>query len=436
MAFTMPWTPTTSIAFPFVRDGDLMEGAIKNLPSAFVPTVPPGLDAEQRKAYLSYVLFEKMSWLGGQGMIRTWRDKTLSLSKNFSRVGAAHTALWDKHVPMMYCYPEDLVPKCAGWGDEIDIVGYWFLDTAANYTPPEDLQAFLDAGEPPVYVGFGSIVCDAELAQQLVDDIVAGLIASGRRGLIARGWLFAKSGAQIPEVPDSIFVIDGAPHDWLFLQCSAVVHHGGAGTLAAGLRAGKPTLVVPFFGDQYFWGKICRNRGAGPEPINKEDFTEDGFTAALTEMLTDEMQAAATALGESIRAEDGVAKGVAALYSHLPAELMRCDLLPHRLARIYCTKTKLKFSFAADYIVHSMVQEAKVIESSNKRFYFRPVEWSETKVQAGIFLGQKVPPASQLTAPEFSKEEVSMAIEAYKNKVAPERIWAPLNELPQYAISQ
>jgi UDP:flavonoid glycosyltransferase YjiC (YdhE family) len=131
----------------------------------------------------------------------------------------------------------------------IDVVGFFFLDLATKYKPPQDLLDFLAAGPPPVYIGFGSIVVDdPEAMTQTIFDAVT---AAGVRAIVSKGWggLGRDQGLS---VPDNVYIIGNCPHDWLFLRVSVVVHHGGAGTTAAGLKAGKPTIVVPFFGDQPF----------------------------------------------------------------------------------------------------------------------------------------------------------------------------------------
>lgn len=143
-----------------------------------------------------------------------------------------------------------LIPKPKDWGNHITISGFYFLDLASNYKPPKELQDFLDAGEPPIYIGFGSIVIDEPTkTTQMIFDAVK---KSGVRCLLSKGW--SKLGGDSP--PENIFLLDNCPHDWLFPRVKAVVHHGGAGTTAIGVALGKPTVVVPFFGDQPFWGAM------------------------------------------------------------------------------------------------------------------------------------------------------------------------------------
>lgn len=135
-----------------------------------------------------------------------------------------------------------LIPKPRDWSANISISGFYFLNLATNYTPDPDLNAFLDAGPPPVYIGFGSIVLeDPDGMTKLIFDAVR---QTGQRALVSKGW--GGFGADQIGIPDNVFMLGNVPHDWLFKRVSCVVHHGGAGTTAAGIAAGKPTVIVPF----------------------------------------------------------------------------------------------------------------------------------------------------------------------------------------------
>jgi UDP:flavonoid glycosyltransferase YjiC (YdhE family) len=139
-----------------------------------------------------------------------------------------------------------LIPKPHDWAAHITLSGFYFLSLASNYTPDPDLAAFLDAGPPPVYIGFGSIVVDDPNAMtKLIFDAVK---LTSQRALVSKGW--GGLGADKLGIPDGVFMLGNVPHDWLFQRVSCVVHHGGAGTTAAGIACGRPTVIVPFFGDQ------------------------------------------------------------------------------------------------------------------------------------------------------------------------------------------
>lgn len=209
-------------------------------------------------------------------------------------------------VPVLYAYSPHLVPRPLDFPPEVHVTGFWFLAQAGDWQPSPALMAFLEAGPPPVYIGFGSMSgsTGAERGRMVVE----ALQRSGQRGLLASGW----GGLKTSNLPETIFQIDAAPHDWLFPRVAAVVHHGGSGTTAAGLRAGKPTVICPFIADQPFWGQVVYERGVGPQPIPQKKVTVEGLAAAITTAVSDAtMQKQAAALGSHIRAEDGVACAVA-----------------------------------------------------------------------------------------------------------------------------
>jgi sterol 3beta-glucosyltransferase len=151
---------------------------------------------------------------------------------------------------------EALIPKPKDWGPNINVAGYFFLEGAKTYKPPKELTDFLNAGQPPVYIGFGSIVVDDPAA--LTKLILTAVKTCAIRAVVLRGWSELGSG----NMPEGIYLLENVPHDWLFPRVSAVVHHGGAGTTAIGIASGKPTVVVPFFGDQGFWGAMIHRAGA------------------------------------------------------------------------------------------------------------------------------------------------------------------------------
>ena len=150
----------------------------------------------------------------------------------------------------------------------------------------------------------------AELAQE----VVRALAMTRQRAIVLTGW----GGLSPQELPKDIFAIDWVPFDWLLPRVSAAVHHGGAGTTAASLRAGVPTIIVPFFLDQFYWGKRVFELGAGPRPILRKSLKADALAAALRVATSDPgMRDRAAKLGQRIRAEDGVARAVATFNRHL-----------------------------------------------------------------------------------------------------------------------
>jgi len=210
-----------------------------------------------------------------------------------------------RSTPMLSAYSPNIIPPPADWPESAHITGYFFLDPKTDWQPPPELKAFLEAGDPPIYIGFGSM--GGRNPEQLAEIIMEALTKSGQRGLLLTGW-----GGLRPElVPENVFVVDSAPHSWLFPRMAAVVHHGGAGTTAEGLRAGVPTVIVPFVFDQPFWGARIKAMGLGPEPIPKKKLTADRLASAISKAVTDSgMRQRASSCGAAIRAEDGVSNAV------------------------------------------------------------------------------------------------------------------------------
>jgi sterol 3beta-glucosyltransferase len=210
--------------------------------------------------------------------------------------------------PFLYNFSPHVVPPPLDWPDWVRVTGYWFLDESDTYTPPADLLAFIEKarsdGKKLVYVGFGSIVIDnpAALTQSVVDSVLKADV----RCVLSKGWsdrLEAKEtkDASKPEIPlpAEIFQIQSAPHDWLFRQMDAAVHHGGSGTTGASLRAGIPTVIKPFFGDQFFFAQRVEDLGVG---VWLKKINTSVFSRALWEVTNSErMIVKAKVLGAKIR---------------------------------------------------------------------------------------------------------------------------------------
>ena len=237
-----------------------------------------------------------------------------------------------------------MIPKPADWGPNILISGFYFLSLAESYRPPQELAAFLDSGPPPIYIGFGSIVVDDPNAMTQL--IFAAVKMSGQRALVSKGW--GGIGADSLIVPEGVFMLENVPHDWLFRHVSCVVHHGGAGTTAAGIALGKPTVIVPFFGDQTFWGERIAKAGAGPLPIPNKQLTSDNLAAAILEALKPVVQCRAQELGAKISAEKGSDVGAKSFHDSLNIDTLRCSLTPSRAAVWQVKRAAIRLStFAA-----------------------------------------------------------------------------------------
>ena len=203
-------------------------------------------------------------------------------------------------VSILYPYSPNALPVPQDFPPQAHVTGCWFLDRSPDWKPDPILANFLESGDPPVYVGFGSM--GGKNGQKRAEIVYDALKETRQRGLVASGW----GGLKASGLPDDVFMTDAVPHDWLFPQV-AVVHHGGAGTTAAGLRAGKPSIICPFLGDQPFWGGLVQQLGVGPKPIPQKRLSADSLAEAIRAAVQDvAMQNRADALGWKSRAEDGV----------------------------------------------------------------------------------------------------------------------------------
>ncbi|WP_234031311.1 glycosyltransferase [Mycetocola zhujimingii] len=192
-------------------------------------------------------------------MINRFRRERLGLPR-MSRLSDYLTMRGGDRAPVLYPFSRHVVPVPSDYPATAHVTGYWFRETTSTWEPPRDLLGFLQAGRPIVYVGFGSMGFGAK-AEERGRIVLHALREAGVRAVLATGW-----GSLAAQSADDVFV-DDVPHNWLFPRVDAVVHHGGSGTTAAGLRAGKPTLICPVLGDQPFWGRRVDELGVGPLPL-------------------------------------------------------------------------------------------------------------------------------------------------------------------------
>jgi sterol 3beta-glucosyltransferase len=325
-AFTMPWTKTRAYPHAF-SISETKRGGNFN--------------------YLSYVVIDQVFWRGISGNVNKWRKRTLGLpSTSFDQMQA-------NKVPFLYNFSPSVVPAPLDYPDWIRVTGYWFLDEGDVWTPPPELVAFMAKakadGKKLVYIGFGSILVEnpAALTRTIVDAVKQADV----RCVLAKGWSDRQTKTILPtaqkhisegqmttmppesenpaqpdpppaaaahddvELPPEIFEVKAIPHDWLFPQMDCVVHHGGSGTTGASLRAGVPTVVKPFFGDQFFFASRVEDLGVG---LCLRRLNQATFWRALRDATTDRrMVLAARRLGERIRREDGIRNAINAIYRDL-----------------------------------------------------------------------------------------------------------------------
>eukprot|EP00051_Salpingoeca_urceolata_P011086 m.136731 g.136731 ORF g.136731 m.136731 type:complete len:920 (+) comp16980_c0_seq3:426-3185(+) len=294
IGFTMPWSRTGQFPHPMMADRGW-----------------GGYDYNRR----TFKMLELTTWLGFGDIINSFRAKELKLPKLGIQEGAF--CLHKNKVRHFYAYSPNLVPKPRDWPGWCHVTNYWFLDQGkTDWVPPADLEAFLGAGPKPVYVGFGSIpASDAKALTQL---ILAARERAGVRLILAGGW-GGLGGDAAESASSNVFFLKSCPHDWLFPRCSAVVHHGGAGTVAAGLRAGCPTGIVSFFGDQFFWAEIVNRKGVGI-CTTAHALTEDWLTRAFEELPSDKYRTPAAQLGKEIEEMNGVQEAVRLYNINLPLD--------------------------------------------------------------------------------------------------------------------
>ncbi|OCH96692.1 UDP-Glycosyltransferase/glycogen phosphorylase [Obba rivulosa] len=299
-AFTMTWTRTRAYPHAFAVPEHKMGGNYN---------------------YMSYVLFDQVFWRGTASQINRWRRNTLGLSSTSLDKMEPHK------IPFLYNFSPTVVPPPLDWPEWIRITGYWFLDDAdvgsKKWAPPPDLLKFIDesraAGKKIVYIGFGSIVVPDPKA--MTKCVIEAVVQSGVHAILSKGWsdrlVKNVTEASVPEepLPKSIYQISSIPHDWLFQRIDAACHHGGAGTTGASLRAGIPTIIRPFFGDQFFWADRVEALGIG-SAVRK--LTVEHLKQALVTATTDAKQIErAKRVGEHIRSEDGVATAIETIYRDL-----------------------------------------------------------------------------------------------------------------------
>ncbi len=259
-------------------------------PSPFLP--PKWVPGVLNRA--SHAFVNAMLW-------RAFRDRTNAARAKFKL--PPRRSVWTEH-SMVYGVSPSLLPTPPDWPANAHLCGQWLAPSRA-WAPPPALANFLAAGEAPIYIGFGSMsgFDKARLMDALIEAI------AGRRALFHPGW----SGVDPKALPDNFLAIGDMPHDWLFPLTAAVIHHGGSGTSHSAARAGAPSIVIPFAGDQFFWAERLRRAGVAAAAVDGRRPKAEAFARALDFAAGARVRDRAQALGETMRAENGVAHAVAVL---------------------------------------------------------------------------------------------------------------------------
>lgn len=284
-AHLMPFTPTNEF------------------PSVLTPQLPQTRLTRWANG-LSHRFAQQMMWQ----MLRSADNKarTQVLKMTPAPFWGPFESLQRESKPIIYGYSPQVIPPPADWPDYIQVTGYWFLEPPIGWEPPSDLVKFLQDGPPPVYVGFGSML--SRKPEETADLVLTALANTGQRAVLSSGW----GGLKKENLPETVCMVGSIPHIWLFPRMAAVVHHGGAGITGAGLHAGIPSIITPFFGDQPFWGQRVYELGVGPKPIPRQRLTVESLAEAIRAAVSDAaIRKNAAHLGKLIRAEDGIARAVA-----------------------------------------------------------------------------------------------------------------------------
>lgn len=252
---------------------------------------------------LTHVIANETFRRGGRLLYRRVRSNSPGLPPLASWPFAGTVA---HRTPILYGFSPLVVPRPRDWRGREYITGYWFLPAVDEGEIDDRLHQFVQEGPPPVYIGFGT--ADGRTSRRLVDIALGALALVRQRGILSVG----QAGIPVDALPDHVRLAHAVPHSWLFPRMAVVVHHGGAGTTAAGLRAGVPNIVVPFTSDNPFWGRRVFRLGVGPRPIPAPQLTAPRLAQAIVEALNDStMREAASRLAEAINREDGVGEAVA-----------------------------------------------------------------------------------------------------------------------------
>ncbi len=244
---------------------------------------------------LSYKMLHGMLWMTSKTSLKRFFKETFGkLPKPFDAPYETHTT---SLYPSITSCSAEIFPKPQDLNPHMHQMGYWFVEEDVPYTPSAELLDFINQGEKPMYIGFGSMTSLSQ-DEALVTLVLDAIKKTGKRAIISG----LKSTSPLP---DTVFSIDSVPHSWLFNHVALVCHHGGAGTSAAGFAAGVPSVIIPFSNDQFAWAHRAYDLGIGVAPVYKKALTADKLATALLSAYEPKVVQKANAIGEKIRAESG-----------------------------------------------------------------------------------------------------------------------------------
>jgi sterol 3beta-glucosyltransferase len=268
--------------------------------------------------WISYHSFDRRFWQSQREMLNQGREEVLNLPRLSYWAGIIRW-IHQKKIPCLFCHSLAFLPKPSDWPDWVHVTGYCFLEDFVDWQPPKELVEFIEAGSPPVYVGFGNKGdwsdwdkhWNSEKLTKMVTDAVAKL---GQRAILLVGDDLT---ANI-QLPKNVFTIKWGSFDWLFPRMKAVVHHGGLGTIHAALKAGVPSIIVPFDDENYFWGNRLTEQGLSPSSIEQKQLSAEKLADAIRFVIADkDINQKVREVSKQIQAEDGVAKTVEVFHQHL-----------------------------------------------------------------------------------------------------------------------
>jgi UDP:flavonoid glycosyltransferase YjiC (YdhE family) len=271
LASLQPFTPTRT--FSSVAGGGADRGSFLNL--------------------ASHRVTEQLFWQPLRSPVNRWRVETLGLAP--TPFWGPYRLLENTKEPQLLGFSPTLVPRPPDWPEHVRVTGAWFFDQPS--VTPAGFDAFVDGGDPPVYIGFGSM-SDAD-GEWLARVAVDAARRANRRVVLGSGW------AELAHDGSDVFVLGDVPHHLVFPKMAAIVHHGGAGTTHSAARAGVPQVVVPFFADQPFWACRVNDLCVGPPPVPRRTLDRDGLAEAIRLALRVATVDRAARVGDRIRAERG-----------------------------------------------------------------------------------------------------------------------------------